>query len=137
MCNQCKNVDMVLPGKRCHHTEIYSYIHVFLISTSRTNHTTLHKYHVIRQTYFAYANTSDISTGIYLSIYLYRQYGISLPKVTWHPGTDMESIPIHQFQNLYSNSVCSQLFFGLIFFTMSRYSEYLLGIHTPSSLYSK
>ena len=37
-----------------------------------------------------------------------------------------------QFQNFQF-----RLFFCLIFFTMSRYSEYLLGIHTPSSLYSK
>ena len=37
------------------------------------------------------------------------------------------SIPIPFF----SDSFC------FIFFTMSRYSEYLLGIHTPSSLYSK
>jgi len=30
-----------------------------------------------------------------------------------------------------------RLFFCLIFLTMSRYSEYLLGIHNPGSLYSK
>jgi len=54
------------------------------------------------------------------------------------------SIPhqIYQFQ-LYSNSKCINsipfflTLFCLIHFTMSKYSEYLLRIPTPSSLYSK
>ena len=36
-----------------------------------------------------------------------------------------------------SNSGFFRLFFCLILYTMSRYSENLLGIHNPSSLYSK
>jgi len=50
-------------------------------------------------------------------------------------STSNLSIPIQfQFQNFQFQF---RLFFGLIFFTMSRYSEYLLGIHILSSLYSK
>ena len=55
------------------------------------------------------------------------------------------SIPFGQFQfhlkfinsnSKFSNSLFSDSF-SLINFTMSRYSMYLLGIHTPSSFYSK
>ena len=60
------------------------------------------------------------------------------------PINSISSIPIphqiYQFQFnskfINSHSVFSRLFYCLILFTMSRYSEYLLGIHTPSSLYS-
>ena len=50
----------------------------------------------------------------------------------WHGVNSIWSIPIQQFQFCFFLTL-----FCLILFTMSRYPEYLLEIHTPSSLYSK
>ena len=81
----------------------------------------------------------SVSNMVNIEVNIYIRHGVNFILSIPIPLNSIWSIPpqIYQFQNFQFQFGFFSDTFCLIFFTMSRYSEYLFGIHTLSSLYSK